>query len=460
MWPWRPWLDDPAQASRPAVECGPHGVTYGELAARVAAYRRRLDDRDTARSGVVGLVADFGIESIALLLAMLEAGEVVALAPRDGRQQEYLRTAGCRTSFVVSVDGALAIEPLPIAPVHPLVESLQARGEGGCVIFTSGTSGQPKAALHSATRLVAKYRDTGRPLRTLAFLRFDHIAGLDTLFHTLASGGTLVLVERRDPHSISTALIDGRVEVLPTSPSFLRLFLAAGAHGATYPSLKVVTYGSEAMDPTTLRVLSERFPAVRLVQKYGTTETGAPRTESREPNSLWLRFRDGTGEGTEVDVRDGVLWLRGSGTLLGYLNAATPVDASGWYCTGDLVDRDGDWLRIRGRVSEVINVGGEKVAPGEVENVLLELPYVTGAVVAGEANAMLGSIVTARVAVVPGHGFADDRALSAAIRRHCRARLAGYKVPVKLVLQAGAALTARLKADRSPTAPEPPVDSR
>ena len=115
---------------------------------------------------------------------------------------------------------------------------------------------------------------------------------------------------------------------------------------ADLSSLKIITYGSEPMDPRTLALLNERFPGCRISQKYGTTETGSPRSASRANDSLWLKLG---GDGVEMKVVDGVLHLRSESTILGYLNAPSPVDAEGWYCTGDLVEVDGEWIRFRGQ---------------------------------------------------------------------------------------------------------------
>lgn len=175
--------------------------------------------------------------------------------------------------------------------------------------------------------------------------------------------------------------------------------------------------------------MQTRFAGVRLVQKYGTTETGSPRTESRDKDSLWLKIKS---NGVEMKVVDGVLWLRSEGAMLGYLNAPSPIDEQGWYCTGDLVDVDGEWIRFRGRATEIINVGGEKVAPAEVEQTILELDFVRHVVVCGVPHSLMGHVVMARVML---HGSANDRSQATkAIRSHCRRRLPSHKVPVKIEL--------------------------
>src|SRR5690606_12203738 len=236
-----------------------------------------------------------------------------------------------------------------------------------------------------------------------------------------------------------------RVEVLPASPSFLRLLCLSGATAnADLSSLKVIAYGSEPMDRRTLAWLNERFPSARIVQRYGTTETGPPRSWSRGNASLWRKL---DGASFETRIVNGVLQLRGEGTILGYLNAPSPLDEEGWYDTGDSVEVETDddgtqWLRFRGRASETINVGGENVAPTEIEQTMLELPFVQHAVVAGERNPLLGQIVTARVALAVPLPWRDAEKR---IRAYCRARLAAHKVPVKIEFVDSSLLNARQK---------------
>jgi long-chain acyl-CoA synthetase len=114
---------------------------------------------------------------------------------------------------------------------------------------------------------------------------------------------------------------------------------------------------------------------------------------------------------------------------VGYLNAPSPFTPDGWFKTGDAVDVDGEYVRIRGRRSEIINVGGEKVNPAEVESVIQELDVVHEVVVYGEPNAIVGHIVCAKVSLV---GSPDQRTVVRQIKMHCRDRLQAYKVPVRI----------------------------
>lgn len=410
------------------MEDGGSRYTYAETLEELKHWQSRLDDLGVAPGDVVGLRGDYSFSAIAALLALFSRRAVAALIPRDRDASYYLPDACASALLEWSTDGSYRCQALPAPNSHPLMHRLRATGDGGIVIFTSGSTGRPKAALQSLERFMYKFQKPGRRLTTLAFLLFDHVAGLDTLFYTLASGGTLVLTRKRDPKSISDVIDAHKVEVLPTSPSFLRLLCVTGdASERLLASLKVITYGSEPMDLRTLGRLNARFPGVQISQKYGTTETGSPRSVSRGNDSLWLKIKS---DGVETKVVNGVLWIRSEGTILGYLNAPSPVDEQGWYCTGDLVDVDGEWIKFRGRLADTINVGGEKVAPAEVEQSILELDFVRDAVVSGEPHELMGQIVAARVSLAAA--ALDPKDAARCIRAHCRERLASYKVPIRV----------------------------
>lgn len=430
--------------TRPCIDGQDVAYTYSQLLKEYECWQSRLDEMHVKPGSVVGVQADYSPAAIACLLALLARNAVAALIPRDLAATQYLADAHVSSLLKLDVEGRYCWSGVTDATTHPLLEQLRAAGEGGVIIFTSGTTGRPKAALQSVERLLYKFEKPGRRFRTLAFLLFDHVAGLDTLLYTLVSGGTLILTRRRDPRSILNLIDSHQVEVLPASPSFLRLLCAtndSGQHGLS--SLKIITYGSEPMDAGTLARLNTRFPQVQLSQKYGTTELGSPRSISRANDSLWLKIKN---IGVEMKVIDGVLWLRSEGMILGYLNAPSPVDAQGWYCTGDMVDVDGEWIRFRGRVFDYINVGGEKVTPTEVEQSILELDFVRDVLVSGEPHALLGQIVAAKVALATAD--MEPKEAVRRIRLHCRERLAPHKVPIDIQITAAEFINSRQKVER------------
>jgi long-chain acyl-CoA synthetase len=429
-----------SRGTAPCIVDGDEVHSYADLLVEIDRWRVELKGLGVEPAQVIAIRADYSLTAVSMLLAVLGAKAVAALVPRDSADDRYLDEVCATGVLEIGSDGAWAWRTRDAGSRHALLELLAASGDGGIVLLTSGSTGRPKAALQSTERFLRKFEKPGRSLRTLAFLVFDHVAGLDTLLYTLANGGALVLVRQRQPDTIVSIIQRAGVEVLPASPSFLRLLCMNGA--PDMPTLRVITYGSEPMDEQTLNWLNARFPDVQITQKYGTTETGSPRTISRGSDSLWLKFRPGE---IETRVVDGILWLRGDSTILGYLNAAAPVDADGWYCTGDLVDVDGEWIRFRGRDSDTINVGGEKVAPAEVEQTILELAFVRSVRVSSEPHVLMGNIVVAQVELA---GLAPKLA-TREIRRHCRSRLAPFKVPVKIDVVAHGLVSERQKVARS-----------
>jgi acyl-CoA synthetase (AMP-forming)/AMP-acid ligase II len=117
--------------------------------------------------------------------------------------------------------------------------------------------------------------------------------------------------------------------------------------------------------------------------------------------------------------------------MLGYLNAPSPFSDDGWFITGDAVEVDGDYMKILGRRSELINVGGEKVYPSEVEEVIEAMSNVAAATVYGQAHPLMGSIVCAKVALVEPE---DEVKFAVRLKRHCRELLPAYQVPVKVAV--------------------------
>jgi acyl-CoA synthetase (AMP-forming)/AMP-acid ligase II len=208
-------------------------------------------------------------------------------------------------------------------------------------------------------------------------------------------------------------------------------------------SVEVVAYGAEPMPQPLLRRLAEAFPRARLQQKFGTSETGAVRIKSADNQSLFFRIDD---PDTEWKIVDDVLWLKTPSRILGYLNAAPdPLEAGGWYATGDLVETDDAGnLRIIGRASALINVGGQKVHPAEVEAVLSEIDGIEACRVYGKPDPITGRAIACEIVV---RGEKDLRTWKRRIRNHSRGRLAPWKIPSHLRMVDKIEVNHRMKRD-------------
>ena len=149
--------------------------------------------------------------------------------------------------------------------VHNVLFDEISEEDAGVVVFSSGTTGEPKAALHSCNRSFSRFVKPVQGAKTIAFLLFDHWGGLNTVFHTLFQGGTIICIPNRQPETICKIIEDTQAEILPVSPSFLNLFIASAAHKLfDLSSVKLITYGSEPMPQPTLKKIAELFPNSKI----------------------------------------------------------------------------------------------------------------------------------------------------------------------------------------------------
>ena len=402
-------------------------VTYTELFCEIGRWKRRMKKLGIEPGDSVAVCGDYNPNTTALLLALASRGCIaVPIAPGTPEQrEEQMQTAEAtvRLDFEGTKLRRLTRRAAPAAP-HLLLRRLRAQGRAGLVLFSSGSTGRSKAILLDFTKMLEKLNAREVGYRTLAFLVWGHIGGVNTVLRALADGGTLVMIESRQPSEVGAAIEQHRVELLPTTPTFLAMVLMADvSHHYCMSSLRLVTYGTEPMPPSTLASLAQALPNVRFKQTYGLSEVGILPTKSKSSDSLFMKVG---GPGYETRVVDGVLWVRSDTAMLGYLNAPSPFTEDGWYNTGDAVEVDGDYLRVLGRASDLINVGGEKVYPAEVESALLQVSNVRDAVVFGARNPVTGQIVRARVALAEPE---DPRAFERRARMQLRANLAPYMVP-------------------------------
>ncbi len=415
---------------------GREAMVWKNLAFRFDDLLTSLDDRKRefvtaglGRGSVVAIEGDFSPAAIAALLAVLDAGAIVVplTASVESQKPEFRKIAEVEWIIRVGSDDDCSLMRTDQRANHELIRQLRDQRHPGLILFSSGSTGRNKAVIHDLELLLQKFLQPRHCYRTLAFLLFDHIGGLDTLFYNLANGSCLVIAADHSPDAVCAAIAAHRVEVLPVSPSFINLLLLSGAHEQhDLRSLRIITYGAEVMPESTLARLNRAFPNVKLLQKFGATEFGTMRSQSRSSDSVWIKIG---GEGYQTRVVEGVLQIKAESAMLGYLNAPSPFTEDGWFNTGDSVERDGEYFKILGRQTEIINVGGQKVYPAEVESVIQEMENVAEVMVSGEKNPILGNIVCAKVRLRRPE---DPKDYSRQLRLFCRERLQSYQVPVRI----------------------------
>jgi acyl-coenzyme A synthetase/AMP-(fatty) acid ligase len=420
-------------------------VSYQELLDGVRYWKEQLAGHGLQRGQVVALRGDYTPRAVSLMLALIDQGAILVplTDAAEVHREEFFDIA--EVEVVISFDSAdsWTWQARHVTAANSLTLQLRALGQPGLVLFSSGSTGKSKAALHNFTNLLEKFKVQRQKMVTITFLLLDHIGGINTLLYTLSNGGLIVSVTSRNPDVVCEAVERYKVEMLPTSPTFLNLLLISEAYKRyDLSSLRLVTYGTEVMPESTLQRVHEVFPNVKLQQTYGLSELGILRSKSKDSGSLWVKVG---GEGFETKIVDGILWVRAQSAMLGYLNAPSPFDANGWMNTGDMVEVDGEYIRILGRKSEIINVGGQKVYPAEVESVLLEMPNVKDAVVIGEKNPITGQIVTASVNLFEPE---ELLAFKKRMREFCRHKLAAFKIPAKVEITGQETFNARYKRMR------------
>lgn len=346
-------------------------------------------DLSQVKSGdVVALIGDFNPASILTLLRLIDLDAVLVPLTTDTRaQHDYFFEAALVD--VVIENGQVTRRQH--GETHELIDELRRRKTPGLVLFSTGTTGRPKAILHDLAFFLKRFLTPRPTLRTINFLLFDHIGGLNTLLHTLFNKGVVVAPESRTVEAILDTCERYGVEVLPTTPTFLRMMLMSGMVPDRVPSsLRIITYGTERMDQPTLDELCRLLPDVDFRQTFGMSELGIVRVKSEAKDSLFMKVG---GEGVETRVIDDVLQIRSSSRMLGYLNAPSPFDAEGWYDTKDVVEEKDGFYKVVGRIGDVINVGGLKFMPSEVERVALQFPNVSMVKAYAKSNPITGQHV-------------------------------------------------------------------
>jgi acyl-CoA synthetase (AMP-forming)/AMP-acid ligase II len=307
---------------------------------------------------------------------------------------------------------------------------------GGLLLTSSGTTGRPKLValredqlLHTASNVVAAHRLTADD-RGFNPLPLHHInAEVVGLLATLVSGGTLVLDDRFHRTGFWPLLVERDVTWLNAVPAVLAILGREDPPAALPPRLRFVRSASAPL-PAPVREAFTARTGLPVVQTYGMTEAGSQITaddlDGSHPGSV------GRPVGLELRISEaGGVQVRGPGVVTSYAGeaGADSFTADGWLDTGDLGRLVDGVLHLSGRVDDVINRGGEKVFPHEVEDVLLADPDVRGAAVVARADDVLGSVPVAAV-VVDG----DPDAVLARLRSACEAALDRTRRPVDYVV--------------------------
>jgi acyl-coenzyme A synthetase/AMP-(fatty) acid ligase len=320
------------------------------------------------------------------------------------------------------------------------------------VLFTSGTTGAPKMAVHDLaglTHAFASSPTSGEPIVWATFYDIRRYGGLQMLLRALTGGHTMLLTSPGEPvaHFLGRLGAAG-VTNLSGTPSHWRSALMSPALAEVSP--RYVRLSGEIANQALLDSLARAFPAAAIGHAYASTEAGVgfEVNDGLEGFPAAYLSREGP---VRMRVRRGVLQIRSPRTALRYIGSTGrgPTTADGFVDTGDLVERRGDRLHFVGRASGVINVGGLKVHPEEVEAVINACPGVRGSLVKGRRSPITGAVLTADLVLEdPGLAASAVSGVRQGVIDRCRSNLAAFKVPVSLRFVDALPLTAGGKLER------------
>lgn len=437
-------------ATRPAHAAFVEGerlTSYGELAAQVIAQGESL--KSLIQPGDrVALVMDNSAElAVAIYATWWAGGVVVALNPALKPADIAQLTEACqaRPCWHALPEVHPTAAPADAAPNPRQAEALAS------LVFTSGTTGQPKGVMLSHGAMAANALAVQQTLPmspadvTLCVLPFHYAFGSSVLHTHLSLGATLVL---ENSFMYPQRIVQRMAQVAATHfygvPSSFYLLLERGQLSThPLPALRHVAQAGGPMDPARIERLQQALPEVGFWVMYGQTEacsrltTLSPSQRKSKPGSVGPAL-----PGVELQVRDahghplppgevGDIWARGPNLMLGYWEsphdtASTLVN--GWLHTGDIGHLDADgFLFLHGRSREILKVGAHRVSPHEIERCIQAVPGVSECAVLPLPDELLGEV--ARACVIPAPGHPPLPQLTRDIQRHCREHLALYKVP-------------------------------
>ena len=420
--------------------------SYNELYIKIKEIESFIKDK--IKSGeVVAILADYSFVSIALFFALYENKNIIAPITSTSKKEIDGKVKESFSTKIINLENEnLVITNIKSEASHKIINDLQTSKCAGLILFSSGSTGAPKAMIHNLDTLVDSYGDKKqKQINMLVFLMFDHIGGINTMLNILSMNATMIIPQNRNADDICKLIEEYKIAVLPSSPTFLNLILINRSYEKyDLSSLRMITYGTETMPEGLLGRLKAVFSKVKFLQTFGTSETGIAATSSKSSSSTFMKIDD---ENLEYKIVDNELWLRSKTQILGYLNRSMESFTNdGWFKTGDLVELDNEgFIKIIGRNKEIINVGGQKVLPSEVESVLLGMDEIEDCLVYGEQNAITGQSVSCDVVLKSG---VKADGLKILVRKFCKDKLDSFKIPTRVNVVQKTEFTERFKKSR------------
>jgi acyl-coenzyme A synthetase/AMP-(fatty) acid ligase len=438
------WKD----STRPFLISNSQTITYGKLHEDLLLSLTTLENSFKEKQLFV-IESLNTYETYLKFLSLILQKHVVFLSPayqfNDPEFRAMLEKETQSSFHYISSDHKLTTVTKKTSSMHPLI---QKQFESKCPAFivrTSGTSGKKfKFVLHEPARFIKKYQAIENYFfRTLAFFPADSIAGIETLLEVITYSNTLVSEnEKLTPTHVNDLIHKYQIDYLHATPSFLNLMLIAGVFSHDLRELKTIAFGSEPVSASTMTEIKNKQSHITFKHIYGMSEIGllSTITNQMNPSTFILDKKINAAQ-----VVNHELEIQSMTQSLGYLNYEN--NEGPWFKTGDVVSVENDgFLKIIGRVDDLINVAGKKFYPSEVEDLLIKMPGVLDVAVLSEKNEIIGNIIIAKFFIDPS---LDEFTFRAALKNYCEEFMPYFMCPHKVILLKGPPITTRFKKSRT-----------
>jgi cyclohexanecarboxylate-CoA ligase len=423
-----PTLDTLLTTNGGEIVDGDTRLSAPEVDTLVATVAGGLASRGVRRGQAVAWQVPNSLAAAVLTRACWRIGAVAAPVLHSFGAADVAAALGqIDPALVLDVDAVAFSDPTALAdafggPPVPSGAFPSRPSDVALVLFTSGSTGIPKAVLHTQrglswkASLMARVHGLGSSDAVLMPAPMAHISGLlNGILVPGAAGLRSVLVRRFDPEQALVVVAREHISFLAGPPTFFIAMARALAEvpGTDVSSIRLVSSGGASVTPAFVEDTARTFDC-RVKRTYGSTEAPTVTTSTDDDPFEKARDTDGRAVGAvELRVSDpetgarcpagtsGELWVRGPEMFAGYADAAqtaTVIARGGWFRTGDLATVDGDgWVRIVGRLKDVIIRGGENISASEVEGALEAHPDIHHAVAVGYPDSLMGERVAAFV---------------------------------------------------------------
>ncbi|MDQ5848298.1 MAG: acyl--CoA ligase [Pseudomonadota bacterium] len=395
-----------------AIAHGDKTLTWRDLQARVLRAAGGLKKKGIGPGDVVAVQLPNIAEFIVAHLAIGRLGAVMCTLHMPYRGAEIEAILG-HSGAKVFLNAASSVRELeqsaPLGDEHPQPDPRDAF----LLLYTSGTTASPKGVPHpyrsmlGNSRLGAKEHRLSTEDRILCAAPFSHLYGLYSLHCAWAVGACTVLLPVFKPEDLSLAVQNEMPTALWTAPAHIAACRMAGLFEKhDWSSLKLAIVSGSAAPPSLIHEFSRKLPGCAVTQLWGMTELQAGLyTRPGDPPELSATTAGRPSPGTEIRLsEEGEIQVRGPLVFSGYLNSAeAPFTADGWFRTGDLGElRDGSYIAITGRIKDIINRGGVKFNPVDVEKLLDSHPKILQSAIVPMPDPVLGEKACAFVVLKPG----------------------------------------------------------